>query len=136
MKFPRIFRQKRSDPQSEPFQIHSLADLDGHFPWPDLGMTSSYACSKITNPLAVAVRALRIVEYTVATVAELHPDDRDADGMTLLGLVGALHDLAKHGEWDSVGTLLNALEYLIPSHDRPANLAGLDPYKGEARRAS
>ena len=133
MKFPRLFRRAKP---SEPVQIRSLEDLDGYFPWPDLGMPSSYACSKVTNPLAVAIRALRVVEYTVATVAELNMDDRDADGMAFLGFTGALHDLARHGEWDSVGTLLNALELLMSPGDRPRWLDGLDPYKEEAQRAS
>ena len=135
MKLPRLFR-RRNAPPSEPVRIGSLEDLDGHFPWPDLGMTSSYARSKITNPLAVAIRAVRIVEYTVATVAELNMDDRDADGMAHLGISGALHALAEHGEWDSVGTLLYALEKLMSPSDRPRWLNGLDPYKEEARRVS
>ena len=124
MKLPRLFRERRS----EPVRIRSLDDLDGHFPWPDLGM-SSLACSRIKNPLAVAVRVLRVVEYTVATVAEHNPDDGDADGMALLGLSRALHSLAQHGEWDAVGTLLYALESLMSPLDRPAWLTGLDPYK-------
>ena len=124
MKFPRLFRQRRT----QSVQIRSLADLDGHFPWPDLGM-SSLARMEVKNPLAVAVRVLRVVEYTVSTVAEHNPDDRDADGMALLGLSGALHTLAEHGEWDAIGTLLGALEALMSPLDRPAWLAGLDPYK-------
>ena len=130
MKVPRLFRRKRSAPQG--VRIRSLEDLDGHFPWPDLGMACSGVSKDIRNPLAVAIRALRVVEYTVAPVSEQNPDDRDADGMALLGLTGALHALAQHGEWDAVGTLLNTLEYLIPPSDRPANLAGLDPYKEPA----
>ncbi len=128
MKFLRLFRQRRSGPQSAGVQIRSLEDLDGYFPWPDLGM-SSLARSRVKNPLAVAVRALRVVEYTVATVAEHNPDDSGADGMALLGLSGALYTLAEHGEWDAVGTLLGALEALISPRDRAAWLAGLDPYK-------
>ena len=120
----RWFRRKRN----APVKIRSLEDLDHHFPWPDLGM-SCRAREEIRNPLAVAIRAVRIVEYTVATVAEMNMDDRDADGMAFLGLSGALHDLARHGEWDSVGTLLYALEKLMPPHDRPRWLSGLDPYK-------
>ena len=131
MKFPRLFRQRR--PQS--VRIRSLEDLDGHFPWPDLGM-SSPARREVNNPLAVAVRALRVVEYTVATVAEHNPNDRDADGMALLGLSGALHTLAQHGEWDAVGTLLGALESLMSPLDRPRWLDGLDPYKEPGVRAN
>ncbi len=124
MKFPRLFRQRRT----QSVRIRSLEDLDGHYPWPDLGMSCT-ACREVRNPLAVAVRALRVVEYTVATVAEHNPDDRDADGMALLGISGALHTLAEHGEWGAVGTLLGALESLISPLDRPAWVAGLDPYK-------
>ena len=128
MKFPPFRRAK-------PVRIRSLEDLDGHFPWPDLGMSyCSPARREITNPLAVAVRALRVVEYAVATVAELDPDG-DADGMALLGLSGALHALAEHGEWESAGALLNALESLISPSDRPMWLNGLDPYKEEGERA-
>ena len=132
MKFWRLFRQRRnrSGPQSAGVRIHSLEDLDGHYPWPDLGMSfGSPARREVKNPLAVAIRALRVVEYTVSTVAEHNPDDRDADGMALLGLSGALHSLAQHGEWDAVGTLLGALESLMSPLDRPIWLAGLDPYK-------
>ncbi len=126
MKFPRLFRRKRT--HSEGFRIRSLEDLDGYYPWPDLGM-SCRAREEIRNPLAVAIRAVRIVEYTVATVAEMNMGDRDADGMAFLGFSGALHDLARHGEWDRVGTLLYALEMLMSPHDRPRWLSGLDPYK-------
>ena len=126
-KLLRWFRRKQNGSSNEDFQIRSLEDLDGHFPWPDLG-SSSPARRQIRNPLAVAIRALRIVEYTVATAAEMNMDDRDADGMAFLGLSGALHALAEHGEWDSVGTLLGALEALMSPLDRPAWLADLDPY--------
>ena len=119
MKFPRLFRQRR--PQS--VRIRSLEDLDGHFPWPDLGM-SCRARREIKNPLAVAVRAVRVVEYAQATGTE-HGDD----GMVTLGISGALHTLAEHGEWDAIGTLLNALEVLMSPLDRPRWLDGLDPYK-------
>ncbi len=126
MKFPRLSRR------SEPVQIHSLDDLHGHFPWPDLGMSySSPARREIRNPLAVAVRAVRVVEYAAFTGSE-HGDD----GMVALGISGALHTLAEHGEWDSVGLLLNALEHLMLPSDRPMWLTGLDPYKEEAQRAS
>ena len=133
MKFPRLFGQRRT----QSVRIRSLQDLDGHYPWPDLGASfGSLARREVKNPLAVAVRVLRVVEYTVATVTELNPNDRDADGMALLGLSGALHTLAQHGEWDAVGTLLGALEALMSPCDRPGWLAGLDPYKepGEAPR--
>ncbi len=123
----RWFRRKRSAQHSEGIRIRSLKDLDGYYPWPDLG-SSAPARTQIKNPLAVAVRALRIVEYTVASVAEVNPDDRDADGMAFIGFSGALHDLARHGEWDGVGTLLYALEKLMPPLDRARWLAGLDPY--------
>ncbi len=120
----------QSDPGSArpPGRIRSLDDLDGHFPWPDIG-TSCMARTEIRNPLAVALRTLRVVGYTVGTAEEMNMDDRDAGGMTLLGLSGALHALAQHGEWDAVGTLLNTLEYLISPRDRPFWLDGLDPYK-------
>ena len=124
MKFPRLFRQRRT----QSFQIRSLADLDGHFPWPDLGM-SSLARREVKNPLAVAVRAVRILEYAQASGTEFGDD-----GMVLLGLAGALHGLAEHGEWNSVGTLLYALEKLMSPSDRPRWLAGLDPYKAEAQQ--
>ena len=132
MRFFRLFRQRptRSGPQSAGVRIHSLGDLDGYFPWPDLGM-SCRARSEISNPLAVAVRALRVVEYAAATGAE-HGDD----GMVLLGLSQALHDLARHGEWAAVGTLLNALEIVMSPLDRPTWLASLDPYLKEAQRSS
>lgn len=120
MKFPRLFRRTR------PVQIRSLDDLDGHFPWPDLGM-SSPARREIRNPLAVAVRAVRILEYAQTSGTEFGDD-----GMVLLGLSGALHGLAEHGEWNSVATLLYALEILMSPSDRPRWLAGLDPYKVEA----
>ena len=105
-------------------RIDSLESLNGHFPWPDLGAQyGSPARRDIRNPLAVAVRALRVVEYAQATGSE-HGDD----GMVLLGLVEALHALARHDEWGAVGTLLNALEVLISPLDRPKWLDGLDPY--------
>lgn len=130
MKFPRLFRQRR--PQS--VRIRSLEDLDGHFPWLDLGMSCrSPAKTDVKNPLAVAVRAVRVLEYAQATGTE-HGDD----GMVLLGLSGALHTLAEHGEWAAVGTLLGALEALMSPLDRPIWLTGLDPYTENAqqRRAS
>ncbi len=125
MKFPRLFRRTR------PFQIRSLDDLDGHFPWPDLGAPwGSSALTDIRSPLAIAVRAIRVVEYATHTGIE-HGDD----GMVLLGLSNAMHALGKHGEWDAVGTLLNALEILMLPSDRPMWLAGLDPYKEEAQQS-
>ena len=126
MKLPRLFRERRS----EPVRIRSLEDLGGRCPWPDLGM-NSLARSEVRNPLAVAVRAVRILEYAQASGTEFGDD-----GMVLLGLSGALHKLAEHGEWDSVGTLLYALELLMSPGDRPMWLTGLDPYKEEAQRAS
>ena len=125
MKFPRLFGQRRTRSGPESARLRSLQDLDGHFPWPDLGM-SSLARREIRNPLAVAVRALRVVEYAQATGAE-HGDD----GTVLLGLSGALYELARHGEWDAAGTLLNSLETLMSPLDRPRWLAGLDPYLEE-----
>ena len=127
MKLPRLplFGRKQAKPSQEA-RIRSLADLDGHYPWPDLGM-SGPARREIRNPLAGAIRALKVVEYTVATVAEQNPE-RDADGMALLGFSAALSSLAQHGEWDSVGLLLNALETLVSPHDRQRWLGGLDPY--------
>ena len=120
-KLLRWFQRKRA----QGFRIRSLEDLDGHFPWPDLGSSfNSPAKRDVTNPLAVAVRAVRIMEYAQATGTEFGDD-----GMVLLGFSGALHDLARHGEWDGVGTLLYALELLMPRRDRLRWLDGLDPYK-------
>jgi len=105
-------------------RVRSLGDLDGHFPWVDLGLAcGSPARAEIRNPLAVAVRSVRVLEYAQATGSE-HGDD----GMVLLGLSGALHALGRHGEWDAVGTLLNALEILVSPVDRARWLDGLDPY--------
>lgn len=129
-------QRRRPKPESAPARrIRSLEDLNGDFPWPDLGMScGTMARREIRNPLAVAIRVLRVVEYSVSTAGEHGVDE----GMTLLGLSGALHTLAEHREWDAVGTLLGALEALMSPLDRPAWLAGLDPYKepeeGQLRR--
>jgi hypothetical protein len=105
-------------------RIRSLDDLDGEFPWPDLGGPySSSARAQVRNPLAVAVRALKVVEYAQAIGSE----NGDGD-MALLGLSDALYGLARHGEWSAVGTLLNALELLVEPLDRPRWVEGLDPY--------
>ncbi len=130
MKLPAFLRNRRHR-KSQPGQglrIRSLDDLHGHFPWPDLG-TRGLACREIRNPLAVAVRAVKVVEYTQASGSEYGDD-----GMVLLGLADALCALGRHGEWEAVGTLFNALEALIPSVDRPRWLGGLDPYIGPERR--
>lgn len=111
-------------PRQEP-RIRSLADLDNHYPWPDLGAQyGSPARTEIRNPLAIAIRALKVVEYHQATGSEYGDD-----GMVFLGLSQALYTLARHGEWDAVGTLVNALEALIDPLDRANWLAGLDPYR-------
>ena len=132
MKLPAFLRNRRhrkGQPTQSP-RIRSLDDLHGHYPWPDLGTgLEGLASREIRNPLAVAVRALKVVEYAQATGSE-HGDD----GMVLLGLSDALCALGRHGEWEAVGTLLNALEALIPSVDRPRWLDGLDPYIGPEGR--
>ena len=123
-----LFGRKQAKPSQYP-RIRSLDDLDGHFPWPDIGAPfGSPASDGVRNPLAVAIRAVRVVEYTVATVTELNPDERDASGMALLGFSAALHSLAEHGDWNAVGLLLNAFESMIAPHDRQRWLGGLDPY--------
>ena len=82
------------------------------FPWFEFGCDSP-VCKDI-QPMALAVRAVLVIEYQVAT-AEEHGDD---GGMTLLGLASTLQALAQKGDYHAVGEFLGALENTIPAYDR------------------
>ena len=82
------------------------------FPWFDFAQNSPI-CREIP-PMALAVRAVLVIEYQVAT-AEEHGED---GGMTLLGLTRTLQALVQQGDYHAVGDFLGALENLIPAHDR------------------
>ncbi len=82
------------------------------FPWFEFGYNSPI-CRDI-QPMALAVRAVLVIEYLVAT-AEEHGED---GGMTLLGLTSTLRALVQHGDYHAVGDFLGVLENTIPARDR------------------
>ncbi len=82
------------------------------FPWFEFGHDSPVC--KSVQPMALAVRAVLVIEYQVAT-AEEHGED---GGMTLLGLTRTLQALVQQGDYHTVGDFLGALENTIPARDR------------------
>ena len=82
------------------------------FPWFEFGHNSPVC--KDVQPMALAVRAILVIEYQVAT-AEEHGED---SGMTLLGFTSTLRALAQQGGDHAVGDFLGALENTIPAYAR------------------
>ncbi len=82
------------------------------FPWFEFGHNSP-VCRDV-QPMALAVRAILVIEYQVAT-AEEHGE---GGGMTLLGLASTLRALVQQGDYQAVGDFLGALENTIPARDR------------------
>ena len=82
------------------------------FPWFDF--THGFPISRGLDPLMVAVRAILVIEYHVATALEQGEDG----GMTLVGLTGTLQALSRGGDYHAVGDFLGALETIIPAWDR------------------
>ena len=98
-------------------QLASVPTMKGKaeavsFPWFDFAYDSP-VCRDV-QPMALAVRAVLIIEYQVAT-AEEHGED---GGMTLLGLTSTLRALVQQGDYRAVGEFLGSLENTIPAHDR------------------